>query len=85
MDACHLLLGRPLQYDRSVIHDGKENTYEVRLNSKRHILKPLKEEGNPNVSYVSLITLGWKRLLKDTKSEVWYLLYPREERVPEKK
>jgi hypothetical protein len=27
MDACHLLLGRPWQYDRRVTYDGFENTY----------------------------------------------------------
>ncbi|TNV97344.1 hypothetical protein C5H24_12795, partial [Xylella fastidiosa] len=26
MDACHLLLGRPWQYDRKVAHDGGTNT-----------------------------------------------------------
>ena len=28
MDACHLLLGSPWQYDRRVIHDGFKNTYD---------------------------------------------------------
>lgn len=27
MDACHLLLGRPWQYDRQVLYDGYANTY----------------------------------------------------------
>ncbi|GJW99531.1 putative reverse transcriptase domain, zinc finger, CCHC-type, aspartic peptidase domain protein [Tanacetum coccineum] len=27
MDACHLLLGRPWQFDRRTIHDGKRNMY----------------------------------------------------------
>jgi hypothetical protein len=27
MDACHLLLGRPWQYDRGAHHDGRKNTY----------------------------------------------------------
>ena len=27
MDACHLLLGRPWQYDRKTKHDGFKNTY----------------------------------------------------------
>lgn len=27
MDACHLLLGRPWEYDRHVLHDGFLNTY----------------------------------------------------------
>ncbi|EOA23315.1 hypothetical protein CARUB_v10019144mg, partial [Capsella rubella] len=26
MDACHLLLGRPWQYDRRIMHDGFANT-----------------------------------------------------------
>ncbi|PKU80605.1 hypothetical protein MA16_Dca011729 [Dendrobium catenatum] len=29
MDACHLLLGRPWQYDRKSIHDGAANTYSL--------------------------------------------------------
>ena len=27
MDACHLLLGRPWQYDRKTKHDGFKNNY----------------------------------------------------------
>ena len=27
MDVCHLLLGRPWQYDRNVVHDGIKNTH----------------------------------------------------------
>jgi hypothetical protein len=27
IDACHLLLGRPWQYDRNVHHNGRKNTY----------------------------------------------------------
>uniref|UniRef100_A0A2N9HAC1 RNA-directed DNA polymerase n=1 Tax=Fagus sylvatica TaxID=28930 RepID=A0A2N9HAC1_FAGSY len=29
MDACHLLLGRPWQFDRNVLHDGRKNTYSL--------------------------------------------------------
>jgi hypothetical protein len=29
MDVCHLLLGRSLQYDRNVVHDGRKNTYTL--------------------------------------------------------
>jgi hypothetical protein len=32
MDVCHLLLGRPWQYDRNVIHDGRMNTYTLDQN-----------------------------------------------------
>jgi hypothetical protein len=29
MDVCHVLLGRPWQYDRNVVHDGRMNTYTL--------------------------------------------------------
>ncbi|XP_060195130.1 uncharacterized protein LOC132624354 [Lycium barbarum] len=41
MQACHLLLGRPWQYDRAAIHDGRANTYAVQSEGKSLILKPL--------------------------------------------
>ncbi|KAH9706010.1 Endonuclease [Citrus sinensis] len=43
MDACHLLLGRPWQYDRNVVHDGKRNTYSFMFNNTKIILLPNKE------------------------------------------
>ena len=61
MDACHVLLGRPWQYDRDVIHHGKENTYEFRHGNRRHILKPFKEEGPTESTALSLSTMRWKR------------------------
>ena len=45
MDACHLLLGRPWQYDRKVIHDGGKNTYTFWKDRSKIILLPLKDEG----------------------------------------
>ncbi|XP_052291811.1 uncharacterized protein LOC127900665 [Citrus sinensis] len=43
MDACHLLLGRPWQYDRNVVHDGKRNTYNFIFNNTKIVLLPNKE------------------------------------------
>ncbi|XP_018462540.2 uncharacterized protein LOC108833623 [Raphanus sativus] len=40
MDACHLLLGRPWEFDRRVIHDGFLNTYTFRFNDRTFTLKP---------------------------------------------
>lgn len=40
MDACHLLLGRPWEYDRRVIHDGYLNTYTFKFNNRSFTLKP---------------------------------------------
>ncbi|CAL5399157.1 unnamed protein product [Camellia sinensis] len=44
MDACHFLLGRPWQYDRQSLHDGKRNTYTVVKNDIRFTLLPMKEK-----------------------------------------
>jgi hypothetical protein len=27
MDACHMLLGKPWQYEKKIMHDGGKNTY----------------------------------------------------------
>lgn len=52
MDTCHLLLGRPWQYDRRVSHDGFKNTYSL---SK--IEAPLKPEAKDSkVIGISFIT-----------------------------
>ena len=42
MDACHLLLGRPWQYDRKVVHDGFKNTYYFEKDGLKIILGPFK-------------------------------------------
>ncbi|XP_028056442.1 uncharacterized protein LOC114260499 [Camellia sinensis] len=44
MDACHILLGRPWQYDRQSLHDGKRNIYTVVKNDIRFTLLPMKEK-----------------------------------------
>ena len=42
MDVCHLLLGRPWQYDRQIIYDGFKNTYTFRKDGHKVVLAPLK-------------------------------------------
>jgi hypothetical protein len=41
MHACHLLLGRPWQYDRRAMHDGFTNKYSFTLNRQPITLVPL--------------------------------------------
>ena len=41
MNASHLLLGRPLQFDREVVHNGRANTYSFFKYEKRVLLTPL--------------------------------------------
>lgn len=43
MDACHILLGRPWQFDQRAIHDGYNNTYSFNFKEVKYILTPLKE------------------------------------------
>ncbi|XP_016505003.1 uncharacterized protein LOC107822930 [Nicotiana tabacum] len=41
IDACHLLLGRPWQYDKRAFHDGYHNTYSFIVDGRKIILTPL--------------------------------------------
>ena len=40
METSHLLLGRPWQYDRHVLHDGLSNTMSFSFLGRKVILKP---------------------------------------------
>jgi hypothetical protein len=69
MDVCHLLLGRPWQYDRNVIHDGRMNTYTLEKNGRTHRLLPIKDkEVKPEVSNTVLLMSG-KELLTEVKKK----------------
>ena len=46
MDAHHLLLGRPWQYDRKIVHDGYKNTHSFIKDGVRVTLAPMNSEGN---------------------------------------
>ncbi|XP_010523241.1 PREDICTED: uncharacterized protein LOC104801624 [Tarenaya hassleriana] len=41
MQAGHILLGRPWQFDREVIHDGRVNQYSFVHNKRKVVLAPL--------------------------------------------
>ena len=41
MQASHLLLGRPWEYDRTTNHDGRSNKYKLVKNGKSYTLAPL--------------------------------------------
>ncbi|XP_059436563.1 uncharacterized protein LOC132169560 [Corylus avellana] len=45
MDACHLLLGRPWQYDWSAHHDGRKNTYSFMVDNVKLTLLPSLGDG----------------------------------------
>jgi len=41
MEATHVLLGRPWQYDRHVLHDGLTNIMSFSFQGRKVTLKPL--------------------------------------------
>jgi hypothetical protein len=70
MDVCHLLLGRPWQYDRNVIHDGRMNTYTLEKDGRSHTLLPIKDkEVKLEVSSTILLMSGKELLTKMEKKE----------------
>jgi hypothetical protein len=70
MDVCHLLLGRPWQYDRNVVHDGRMNTYNLEKDGRTHRLLPIKDkEVKPEVSNTILLMSGKELLTEMEKKE----------------
>ncbi|XP_013639428.1 PREDICTED: uncharacterized protein LOC106344638 [Brassica oleracea var. oleracea] len=47
MDISHLLLGRPWEFDRNILHNGADNTYQFTWNSHKILLLPSKELAPP--------------------------------------
>ncbi len=41
MNACHLLLGRPWQFEKSVVYNGFKNIYSFVKDGKRIVLAPV--------------------------------------------
>jgi hypothetical protein len=70
MDVCHLFLGRPWQYDRNVVHDGRMNTYTLEKDGRIHRLLLIKDkEVNPEVSNTILLMSGKELLTEMEKKE----------------
>ncbi|KAL8126559.1 hypothetical protein AgCh_013727 [Apium graveolens] len=68
MNACHMLLGRPWQYDVDVVHNGRENTYTFFKDGVKIILGPNKGERrqktSPRVKHNFLIS---NNIIKEAK------------------
>jgi hypothetical protein len=70
MDVCHVLLGRPWQYDRNVVHDGRMNTYTLEKDGRTHRLLPIKDkEVKPEVTNTILLMSGKELLTEMEKNE----------------
>lgn len=44
MDACHMILGRPWQFDVDAQHKGRDNVYILFKDKRKIVLRPLQEE-----------------------------------------
>ena len=43
MDSCHILLGRPWEFNLNVVHRGRDNTYTFAFNEVKMMLVPLQK------------------------------------------
>lgn len=69
MDACHILLGRPWQYDRSVVHDGRKNTYSLSIKGKKIVLAPHRDGAIPAQVADNTNLLSMSRFLVEVERE----------------
>ena len=64
MDVCHILLGRPWQYDRGAAHDGKKNNYKFHKDGIDHTLNPIKDECRSVASEPKALLFSGKEYLQ---------------------
>lgn len=82
MDVCHILLGRPWQYNRKVMHDGKMNCYKFVKDGVKHTLVPIREEDTTKTSGTKALLVGGKQFIKKIeKNEVNYAIVRRTKTV----
>ena len=69
MDVCHLFLGRPWQYDRNVIHDGRKNTYTLENNRWTHMLLSIEDKKAKAKARNTILLMSGKELMDEVKKE----------------
>ncbi|XP_074314145.1 uncharacterized protein LOC141649351 [Silene latifolia] len=75
MDACHLLLGRPWEFDRSTTHQEKKNVYSFKHEGKKVTLTPLppnqRNYGSPNMpeEISGVLFLSEAAMIQEIKQE----------------
>ncbi|XP_035840217.1 uncharacterized protein LOC118487456 [Helianthus annuus] len=74
MDACHILLGRPWQYDRRAKHDGFRNTYSFKKDGINITLAPCDPRKKPGPSSVVSKSV-FTTLLKTETPQVLFGLF----------
>jgi hypothetical protein len=69
MDVYHVLLGRPWQYDKKSIHDGRKTIYSLEKDGNKYVLLPLQDEGAKEEVGPSVLLISGKELLQEVKNE----------------
>ena len=67
IDVYHVLLGRPWQFERKVIYDGRENTFTFEKYGRRHALHCLKDEKPEDKINPRVMLVGAKSFLHQLK------------------
>ena len=88
MDGCHILLGRPWQFDRGMHHDGWKNTYTFVFSKVKIVLTPNRDDAPKVVAEKSSNLLSMHRFVGEmVETGVVYILLGKEQRenskVPE--
>ena len=81
MDVWHILLGRPWQFDRKVIHDGRKNTYTLEKNGRTHMLLLIEDKEKKREASSSILLMSGKELLNEFKEQEMQFYIMRKPRV----
>ena len=69
MHICHMLLGRPWQFDRHDVYDGHANTYNLTKDGVKDKLKPLQEMNEAVCSATKVCVVDGKKFLDTMRCE----------------
>lgn len=81
MDACHILLGRPWQFDVDATHYGRQNTYNFLWKNKKILIPPVSwNTAEKKTTCAVTITASWKDFIAEAKDYKAILLVVAKER-----
>jgi hypothetical protein len=69
MDAFHLLLGIPWQYDQNVVHYGRMNTYTLEKDGRTHRLLPIKDKEVKSEVSNTIVLMSGKDILTEMEKK----------------
>ena len=77
-----MLLGRPWQFDRHVVHDGHANTYTLTKDGVKHKLKPLQEMNEKVCSTARICVFDGRKFLDTIRHDhVFFSIVPKDGKV----